>query len=66
MSEPYLPPDPSTLPLTETFLVMSCSGPYQYEGEVVSHLNAGEALGTFFVNGNNCKHPFRLHGNVPV
>lgn len=31
------------------------SGPYKYEREVVSHLNAGGALGTFFINGNNCE-----------
>lgn len=33
----------------------SSSGPYKYEREVVSHLNAGGALGTFFINGNNCE-----------
>lgn len=37
-----------------TRLTQNHSGPYNYQTEIVSHLDKAGAAGTFFLNGNNC------------
>jgi peptidoglycan/xylan/chitin deacetylase (PgdA/CDA1 family) len=36
------------------------SGPYNYQSEIVEHLDNAGAAGTFFLNGNNCMQSFQI------